>query len=96
MNSLRAHYEPNLGCWLVDSWLVLLPAQLETIRHHTLHTQRQRLAGLPPGDRRDRVAQSVAALEAGRIFRRPIPKTLEREATVFASTPGTGKIIVGA
>lgn len=92
----RAHYEPHLDRWLVDSWLVLLPAQIEAIRHHTLHTQRQRLAGLPPGDRRDTVAKSIAALEAGRIFRRPIPKPLERESTVFASTPGTGKIIVGA
>ena len=96
MNSLRAHYEPHLDRWLVDSWLVLLQAQIDAARLHILKTQHQRLAGMPPGDRRDTVAKSVAALEAGRIFRRPIPKTLEREATVFASTPGTGKIIVGA
>lgn len=94
--SLRTHYEPHLGRWLVDSWLVLLPAQMEAIRHHTLKLQRVRHANMPPGDKRDTVAESVAALEAGRIFRRPIPKTLEREATVFASTPGTGQIIVGA
>ena len=96
MRNLRTYYDPEHDRWLVDSWLVLLPAQLEACRYHTLHTQRQRLAAMPPGDRRDVVAKSVAALEAGRIFRRPIPKTLEREATVFASTPGTGKIIVGA
>ncbi len=94
--NLRAHYEPRLARWLVDSWLVLLPAQVEAIRQHTLKTQRQRYAGMQPGDRRDTVAKSIEALDAGRIFRRPIPKTLEREATVFASTPGTGKIIVGA
>ncbi len=40
--------------------------------------------------------RSSIVLEAGRIVRRPIPKTLESEATVFASTPGTGKIYVGA
>lgn len=94
--TLRTYYDPEHDRWLVDSWLVLLPVQLEACRHHTLHTQRQRLSAMPPGDRRDVVAKSVAALEAGRIFRRPVPKTMEREATVFASTPGTGKIIVGA
>lgn len=94
--NLRAHYEPTLDRWLVDSWLVLLPAQLDAIRLHTLKTQRQRHANMPPGDKRDVVAQSIDALENGRIFRRAVPKTLEREATVFASTPGTGKIIVGA
>lgn len=94
--SLRAHYEPHLDRWLVDSWLVLLPAQVEAIRQHTLKTQRQRYAGMLPGDRRETVAKSIEALEAGRISRRPIPKTLERESTVFASTPGTGKIFIGA
>ena len=96
MNSLRAHYEPALVRWLIDSWLVLTPPQIDAARLHVLKTQRQRLAGMPPGDRRDVVAKSIEALEAGRIFHRPIPKTLEREATVFASTPGTGRIIIGA
>ena len=96
MNSLRTHYEPHLDRWLVDSWLALTPPQMEVIRLHTLKTQRQRHAGMFPGDKRDIVAQSIEALEACRIFRRPIPKTLEREATVFASTPGTGQIILGA
>ncbi len=96
MNSLRTHYDREHDRWLIDSWLVLLPAQIDAARLHILKTQRQRLSNMPPGDRRDVVAKSVAALEAGRIFRRPIPKTLEREATVFASTPGTGQIIVGA
>lgn len=95
MNSLRAHYEPALVRWLIDSWLVLTPAQIDAIRQHTLKLQRQRQAHMPPGDKRDTVAQSIAALEHGRIFRRAIPKTLEREATVFASTPGTGRIIIG-
>lgn len=96
MQALRAHYEPQLDRWLVDSWLVLLPAQVEAIRQHTLKTQRQRHAGMPLGDKRDTVAKSIEALEAGRISRRPIPKTLERESTVFAATPGTGKIFIGA
>lgn len=96
MNALRTYYDPGFDRWLVDSWLVLLPAQLDACRIHTLKTQRQRLGNMQPGDRRDVVAKSVAALEAGRIFHRPVPKTLEREATVFAATPGTGKIIIGA
>ncbi len=96
MTALRTHYEPHLGRWIVDTWVVLLPAQMECARQHTLKTQRQRYANMPPGDKRDTVAKSIDALEAGRIVRRPIPKTLESEATVFASTPGTGKIYVGA
>jgi hypothetical protein len=96
MTSLRTYYDPLHDRWLIDSWLALLPAQIEQARLHVLKTQRQRVAGMPLGDKRDTVAKSIAALEAGRIFHRPIPKTLEREATVFASTPGTGKIIVGA
>lgn len=96
MNTLRTYYDPEHDRWLIDSWLVLLPAQIDQARLHVLKTQRQRVAAMPQGDRRDTVAKSIAALEAGRVFRRPIPKTLEREATVFAATPGTGKIIVGA
>lgn len=94
--SLRTHYEPHLGRWLIDSPVVLNDAQVERIRQHTLMIQRQRHSGMPPGDRRDMIGKSIAALEAGRIFHRPIPKALEREATVFAATPGTGKIIIGA
>ena len=59
MKTLRTHYEPQLDRWLVDSWLVLTPPQMEAIRLHTLKTQRQRLAGMPPGDRRDVVALAI-------------------------------------
>lgn len=96
MKSMRTYYDPAHDRWLIDSFLVLLPAQMDAARLHTLKTQRQRLSNMPPGDKRDTVAKSIAALEAGRIFRRPIPNTLERESTVFAATAGTGKIIVGA
>lgn len=96
MNDLRTHYEPHLGRWLIDSPVVLNDAQVERIRQHTLMIQRQRHAGMTPGDKRETVGHSIKALEAGKIVRRPIPKTLEREATVFAATPGTGKIYVGA
>ena len=96
MTSIRTHYEPHLGRWLIDSPVVLDAAQVERIRQHTLMIQRQRHSGMAPGDRREEVGRSIKALESGQIVRRPIPKPLEREATVFASTPGTGKIIVGA
>ena len=96
MNDLRTHYEPQLGRWLIDSPVVLCDAQVERIRLHTLMIQKQRHAGMTPGDRREEVGRSIRALKAGNIVRRPVPKTLEREATVFAATPGTGKIFVGA
>jgi hypothetical protein len=96
MSSLRVYYDPKHDRWLVDSWMVLTAAQLQQAAQHTLKIQRQRLTNMPASDKRDVVVKSVAALEAGRIFHRPIPKTLEKEATVFASTVGTGKIITGA
>lgn len=96
MTALRTHYEPHLGRWLIDSPVVLNAAQVERIRLHTLMIQTQRHAGMSPGDKREEVGRSIKALEANKIVRRPIPKTLESEATVFASTPGTGKIYVGA
>ncbi len=94
--TMRTHYDPATDRWLVESWLVLTPGQIDAARRHVLRVQRQRWAHMPDGDRRDEVARSVAALERGAIVRRAIPRTLEREATVFSSTPGTGRIIIGA
>lgn len=96
MTSLRTHYEPHLERWLIDSPVVLDAAQVERIRQHTLTIQRQRHSGMASGDKREEVGYSIKALEANKIVRRPIPKTLESEATVFASTSGTGKIFIGA
>ena len=93
---LRAYYDPSHDRWLIDSSVVLTAAQIDACRLHTLRVQRQRHSNMPQSDKRETVGKSIQALQQGRIFRRPIPKTLEREATVFASTPGTGKIIVGA
>lgn len=93
---LRCYYDPAHDRWIIDSSAVLSPEQIEACRAHTLRIQRQRHSNMPQGDKREIVGKSIVALQDGRIFRRPIPKTLEREATVFASTPGTGKIIVGA
>lgn len=93
---LRCYYDPSHDRWLIDSAVVLSTEQINAIRQHTLKVQMQRHSNMPQGDKREIVGKSIVALQDGRIFRRPIPKTLEREATVFASTPGTGKIIVGA
>lgn len=96
MKHLRVYFAPERDQWVVDSWVVLTKARLERVVQHTLATQRQRVAGLPPGDRRDVLARSIAALEARRIVHRPIAKPLEREVTIFSATTGTGRIIVGA
>ena len=96
MNSLRTHYDREHDRWLIDSWLVLLPAQIDAARLHVLKTQRQRLAGMPPGDRRDVAAKSSEPLYPGRIFPRPTPNPGDRAAPVCPATPGTGKIIIGA
>lgn len=93
---LRCYYDPSHDRWLIDSAAVLTPGQIDACRLHTLRVQVQRHAHMAQGDKRETVGKSVLALQQGRIFRRPIPKTLEREATVFASTSGAGKIIVGA
>ena len=93
---LRCYYDPSHDRWIIDSAVVLTNQQIDACKFHTLKAQQQRHANMPDGDKRETVGKSIRALQAGRIFRRPIPKTLEREATVFASTPGTGKIIVGA
>lgn len=93
---LRCYYDPSHSRWIIDSAAVLSPEQIAACSRHTLFVQKQRHAGMTAGDKREVVGRSIVALEQGRIFRRPVPKTLEREATVFASTPGTGKIIVGA
>jgi len=93
---LRTRYDPSHDRWIIDSAVVLTPAQIDACRLHTLRIQKQRHSNMPQGDKREVVGKSIVALEQGRVFRRPVPKTLEREATVFASTVGTGKIIVGA
>lgn len=93
---LRTYYDPKHDRWIIDSAVVLTAAQLVACGRHTLTVQKQRHSRMAPSDKREVVGKSIVALEAGRIFRRPVPKTLEREATIFASTPGTGKIIVGA
>ena len=93
---LRAYYDPTHDRWIIDSAVVLTATQIDACRLHTLRIQAQRHSNMPQGDKRETVGKSILALQKGRIFRRPIPKTLEREAAVFASTPGTGKIIVGA
>ena len=75
---------------------MLTAEQIDACRLHTLRIQMQRHSHMPQSDKRETVGKSIKSLQQGRIFRRPIPKTLEREATVFAATSGTGKIIVGA
>lgn len=86
--SLRTHYEPHLGRWLIDSPVVLNDAQVERIRQHTLMIQRQRHAGMVPGDRREEVGHSIKALEAGKIIRRAIAKPLETEVTLMEGLNG--------
>lgn len=93
---IRCHYDPSHDRWLIDSAAVLTADQIDACRLHTLRIQMQRHSHMPQSDKRETVGKSIKSLQQGRIFRRPIPKPLEREATVFAATGGTGKIIVGA
>lgn len=96
MRNVRVYYSPQRDTWVVDSWLVMTKGQLDRAGQHALKLQRERVAGMPPGDRREVLEKSIQALEAGRIVHRPIAKPLEREMTVFSATAGTGRIIVGA
>lgn len=55
--TMRTHYDPATDRWLVESWLVLTPGQIDAARQHVLRVQRQRWAHMPDGDRRDEVAR---------------------------------------
>ena len=86
MKTFRTVYDPVNDRWVVTSWLVLLPAQMDAIKEYVLRTQQQRYASMPPGDRRDIVGLSIKALQLGRIIRMAVAKPLEQEVTLMGAT----------
>lgn len=85
MQSTPAYWDGTR--WVVNSQTALTPGQLKRIGEWLLPIQRQRLTGLPPGTKRDECAQTIKALEAGRIV------CGVTGGDFFKATTGTGRII---
>jgi hypothetical protein len=66
MRPYRVHWDDALG-WLVDSDRSLPPWTLKVIGRWAADVQRQRLAGMTPGDARDALAAAIPLLDAGRL-----------------------------
>lgn len=80
------------GGWVVDTDVGLSAASMRAIRDFTLDVQRQRYASLLPGSVKEECAQTIRALEEGRI-QQNIAGVGDR---VLFDAYKSDKIIVGA
>ena len=88
-------WRPALGCWLLRTETPL-PAWAERrCVQFMQRVQSQRRVGLMPGDQRDDLDASVAALNEGRVKQWAAGGQMDGsgEIEVFRATQGTGKII---
>lgn len=67
-SGVRQRYIPERDEWVFESSgvLALTPAQMKVAAVHAAGIQADRARGMAPGDRRDLVCKSHAALVAGR------------------------------
>lgn len=42
--TMRTHYDPATDRWLVESWLVLTPGQIDAARRHVLRVRADAMA----------------------------------------------------
>lgn len=88
-------WRPAMGCWLLRTETPL-PAWAERkCIEFLLKVQEQRRVGLGPGDQRDDLDASVAALREGKVRQWAAGAQMDGrgEIEVFRATEGTGKII---
>lgn len=88
-------WRPALGCWLLRTETPLPEWAAKRCVQFMQRVQSQRRIGLAPGDQRDDLDASVAALNEGRVKQWAAGPSMDGsgEVEVFRATQGTGKII---
>lgn len=65
---LRTWWAGDRNGWMVEADIPLSRSMIAQVAAYTLRVQKQRLAGLPPGDRRNECERTIDALETGRVY----------------------------
>ena len=88
-------WRPAMNCWLLRTETPLPERAAKRCAQFMLRVQAARRIGLMPGDQRDDLDASVAALNEGRVKQWAAGASMDGsgEVEVFRATQGTGKII---